>query len=61
MYYQGQGVVQRYEGALVWYRKAVYQGNAEAHFGLGELELIKPHMTQKPMLRAEVDARALRV
>ena len=26
-----------------------------------ELELIEPHMTQKPMLRAEVDARALRV
>ena len=26
-----------------------------------ELELIQPHMTQKPMLRGEVDARALRV
>ncbi len=26
-----------------------------------ELELIQFHMTQKPMLRGEVDARALRV
>ena len=26
-----------------------------------ELELIQPHMTQKPVLRGEVDARALRV
>ena len=26
-----------------------------------ELELIQSHMTQKPMLRGEVDARALRV
>ena len=26
-----------------------------------ELELIQPHMTQKPVLRGEVDAHALRV
>ena len=26
-----------------------------------ELELIQSHLTQKPMLRGEVDARALRV
>ena len=26
-----------------------------------ELELIQSHMTQKPMLRGEVDARVLRV
>ena len=26
-----------------------------------ELELVQPHMPQKPMLRGEVDARALRV
>ena len=26
-----------------------------------ELELVQSHMTQKPMLRGEVDARALRV
>ena len=26
-----------------------------------ELEQIQPHMTQEPMLRGEVDARALRV
>ena len=26
-----------------------------------ELELIQPHMAQKPMLRVEVGARALRV
>ena len=28
---------------------------------LGQLELVQPHMTQKPVLRGEVDARALRV
>jgi hypothetical protein len=26
-----------------------------------ELELMQPHMTQKPMLRGEVGARALRI
>ena len=35
MYYNGEGVTQDFDKALVWFRRAAEQGFADAQFSLG--------------------------
>ena len=52
----------RFFGALMSYLRAGKERREMGHAVLElELELIQSRMTQKPMLRGEVDSRALRV
>ena len=47
--------------AVFIYGKGLFDGSGDGRGPAGELELRQPHMAQRPMLRGEVDARALRV
>jgi TPR repeat protein len=57
MYKTGEGVKQDLPEALQWFKKAAVQGNAQAQYNIGTIDLSQPEHAAQPAPSAQLQPK----